>query len=321
MDMNGKKVILAPMAGVADGAMRTLCVKHGADYTVTEMVSAAAVFHRDKKTFQLAKITEGETPCALQIFGHDPDMISYAVKALWDAAEIKPAAFDINMGCPVKKVVSGGDGSALMRDIKLAERIVSAAVKASPVPVTVKMRTGYDKNSINVAEAAKAAEYAGASEICVHGRTREDMYRQGTVRRGLIAEAVSAVKIPVIANGDVFSAEDAVSMLEETGAAGIAVARGALGNPFIFGQIRAALSGQDYETPTEAQRLDAAREHLSLLIKFKGERTGVLEARKHMAWYIKGMKYAAWARQKVNAASTEAEMTEIIDHISEGLLS
>ena len=317
--MKEKKIILAPMAGVADAAMRTLCVRYGAELTVTEMVSAAAVWYKDKKTFQLAKITEAEAPCALQIFGHDPDMISYAVSALWDAAEVKPAAFDINMGCPVKKVVCGGDGSALLRNVALAEKIVYAAVKASPVPVTVKIRTGYDKNSINAVEAAKAAESAGASGVCVHGRTREDMYRQNTVRRDIIADVVSAVKIPVTANGDIFSAEDAVSMLNETGAAAVAVARGALGNPFIFGQIRAALDGRLYKTPTEQERLDAAREHLKLLVGFKGERTGVLEARKHMAWYIKGMKNAAWARQKINSAVTGAEMNKIIDHISEGL--
>ena len=317
--MKEKKIILAPMAGVADAAMRTLCVKHGAELTVTEMVSAAAVWYKDKKTFQLAKITETETPCAVQIFGHDPDMISYAVSALWDAAETKPAAFDINMGCPVKKVVCGGDGSALLRDTCLIEKIVSSAVKASPVPVTAKIRTGYDKNSINAVEAAKAIESAGASGICVHGRTREDMYRQNTVRRDVIADVVRSVKIPVTANGDIFSAEDAVSMLNETGAAAVAAARGALGNPFIFKQIRAAFDGLPYDMPTEEERLAAAKEHLSLLVKFKGERTGVLEARKHMAWYIKGMKNAAWARQKINSAVTEAEMNKIIDHISEGL--
>ena len=319
--MNGKKAILAPMAGAADSAMRTLCVRYGAGYTVTEMVSAAAVYHNDRKTFSLAAITGDETPCAVQIFGHDPDVVAYAVGALWDAARIKPAAFDINMGCPVKKVVSSGDGSALLRDVKLARRIVSAAVKASPVPVTVKMRTGYDKNSINAVEAAKAFEAAGASGICVHGRTREDMYKQKTVRRDLIAAVVAAVNIPVTANGDIFTAEDALSMLSETGAAYVAVARGALGNPFIFEQINAALEGRAYGTPSEEERIAAAREHLRLLIHFKGERSGALEARKHMAWYLKGMKNSAWARQAVNTAVSGEEMNKILDHISEGLRS
>ena len=317
--MERKTVMLAPMAGVADTAMRTLCAGYGADMTVTEMISAAAVCHNDKKTYKLAEIGEAETPCALQIFGHDPDGIAYALTALYEAAKVKPCAFDINMGCPVKKVVRGGDGSALMKDIKLAEKIISAAAKVSPVPVTVKMRAGYDKESVNAPELARAAEAAGASAICIHGRTREDMYKSGTVRRDIIKETVSAVKIPVIANGDVFSGQDAVSMINETGAAGVAVARGALGNPFIFEEIKAAFDSKPYTPPTDLQRLQTAREHLRLLIQAKGERSGVLEARKHIAWYLKGMRFAAWARQTVNAASTEADMIKILDRITEGL--
>ncbi len=319
-DMEEKTVVLAPMAGVADTAMRTLCAKRGADLTVTEMISAAAVCHNDKKTYKLAEITGVETPCALQIFGHDPDQIAYALTALYGAAKVKPCAFDINMGCPVKKVVRGGDGSALMRDPALAEKIISAAVKVSPVPVTVKMRAGFDKDSINAAQIARIAEAAGASSVCVHGRTREDMYKSGAVRRGVIADVVSAVKIPVIANGDVFSGADAVSMINETGAAGVAVGRGALGNPFIFEEIKAALAGIPYSPPTDLQRTEAAREHLRLLVLTKGERSGVLEARKHLAWYLKGMRFASWARQTVNTASTEADMIKILDRITEGLL-
>ncbi|MBQ1846569.1 MAG: tRNA dihydrouridine synthase DusB [Clostridia bacterium] len=317
--MELKKLILAPMAGVADGAMRAICVRHGAEFTVTEMVSAAAVYYKDKKTYRLAEITQAETPCAVQVFGHDPDIVAYAITALYEAAKIKPAAFDVNMGCPVKKVVRGGDGSALMRDIRLAERIISAAVKVSPVPVTVKMRAGFDKDSINAPELAKAAEAAGASALCVHGRTREDMYKQGTVRRGVIADVVKAVNIPVAANGDIFTAEDALSMLHETGAAAVAVARGALGNPFIFEEIRAALGKKDYTPPTDAERIEAAKEHIRLIVEEKGEKAGIQESRKHAAWYLKGMRGAAWARQTVNTVSTEADMIKILDRVSEGL--
>ena len=302
--MELKKLILAPMAGVADGAMRTICMRHGAEFTVTEMVSAAAVYYKDKKTYRLAEITQAETPCAVQVFGHDPDIVAYAITALYEAAKIKPAAFDVNMGCPVKKVVRGGDGSALMRDIRLAERIISAAVKVSPVPVTVKMRAGFDKDSINAPELAKAAEAAGASALCVHGRTREDMYKQGTVRRGVIADVVKAVNIPVAANGDIFTAEDALSMLDETGAA--------------VGETENAL----YDPSATYNRFSVCKNGdfvLRLIVEEKGEKAGIPESRKHAAWYLKGMRGAAWARQTVNTVSTEADMIKILDRVSEGL--
>ena len=187
------------------------------------------------------------------------------------------------------------------------------------MPVTVKMRAGFDKDSINAPELAKAAEAAGASALCVHGRTREDMYKQGTVRRGVIADVVKAVNIPVAANGDIFTAEDALSMLDETGAAAVAVARGALGNPFIFEEIRAALGKKDYTPPTDAERIEAAKEHIRLIVEEKGEKAGIPESRKHAAWYLKGMRGAAWARQTVNTVSTEADMIKIHDRVSEGL--
>ena len=315
MEMNGKKLFLAPMAGAADGAMRQMCREHGADGCVTEMVSAAAVWYKDKKTFALAGLGAGEEDCAVQIFGHEPHMIANAVKVLYEKASVKPRAFDINMGCPVKKVVSNGDGSALMRDPALAGAIVEAAVKVSPVPVTVKMRTGWDKDHKNCAELCRIAQECGASAVCVHGRTREDMYLPGTVDIESIAKAKAAVGIPVIANGDITDGKTALRMLEMTGADALMIGRAALGDPFVFEKIRAELEGLPYKEPTVKERLDAAREHLLLLIQLKGERTGVCEGRKHMAWYTKGMAGSASLRKKLNSAVSAAEMINILDEI------
>jgi len=313
--MTDIKLYLAPMAGAADGAMRRMCRLRGADGCTTEMVSAAAVWYKDKKTFELARLGGDETDCAVQIFGHEPGMISNAVKVLYDKAEIKPRAFDVNMGCPVKKVVSNGDGSALMRDPALAGKIIEAAVKVSPVPVTVKMRTGWDKEHINCVELCKIAEGSGASAVCIHGRTREDMYLAGTVDMAPIAEAKAAVKIPVIANGDITDGKSALEALKITGADALMIGRAALGDPFVFERIRAALRGEEYTEPTDKERIEAAKEHLGLLVGLKGERTGVLEGRRHTAYYTKGMYGSSSLRKKLTAAVTMAEMINILDLI------
>ena len=313
--MTDIKLYLAPMAGAADGAMRRMCRLRGADGCTTEMVSAAAVWYKDKKTFELARLGGDETDCAVQIFGHEPGMISNAVKVLYDKAEIKPRAFDVNMGCPVKKVVSNGDGSALMRDPALAGKIIEAAVKVSPVPVTVKMRTGWDKEHINCVELCKIAEGSGASAVCIHGRTREDMYLAGTVDMAPIAEAKAAVKIPVIANGDITDGKSALEALKITGADALMIGRAALGDPFVFERIRAALRGEEYTEPTDKERIEAAKEHLGLLVELKGERTGVLEGRRHTAYYTKGMYGSSSLRKKLTAAVTMAEMINILDLI------
>ena len=312
-------MFLAPMAGAADSAMRRMCREHGADGCVTEMVSAAAVWYNDKKTFALASTDDGEEDCAVQIFGHAPEMISNAVKVLYDKAVVKPRAFDINMGCPVRKVVSGGDGSALMRDPLLAGKIIEAAVKVSPVPVTVKMRTGWDKEHKNCAEICKIAEESGASAVCIHGRTRQDMYMPGTLDLESIAKAKTAVRIPVIANGDITDADSAKRTFEITGADALMIGRAALGDPFVFERIRAGLDGTPYAEPAARDRLAAAKKHLLLLIGSKGERTGVCEGRRHMAWYTKGMPGSASLRQKMNTAATADEMINIIDSIEEDL--
>jgi len=313
--MTDIKLYLAPMAGAADGAMRRMCRLRGADGCTTEMVSAAAVWYKDKKTFELARLGEDETDCAVQIFGHEPGMISNAVKVLYEKAEIKPRAFDVNMGCPVKKVVSNGDGSALMRDPALAGKIIEAAVKVSPVPVTVKMRTGWDKEHITCVEMCKIAEDCGAAAVCIHGRTREDMYLAGTVDMAPIAEAKAAVNIPVIANGDITDGKSALEALKITGADALMIGRAALGDPFVFERIRAALRGEEYTEPTDKERIEAAKEHLGLLVGLKGERTGVLEGRRHTAYYTKGMYGSSSLRKKLTAAVTMAEMINILDLI------
>lgn len=315
--MNGIKLFLAPMAGAADSAMRYMCRVHGSDGCTTEMVSAAAVWYKDKKTFALAETDGGEEDCAVQIFGHEPEMIANAVTVLYGRAKVKPRAFDINMGCPVKKVVSNGDGSALMRDPVLAGKIVEAAVKVSPVPVTVKMRAGWDRQHKNCDELCRVVQESGASAVCIHGRTREDMYLPGTMDIESIAKAKAAVSIPVIANGDITDGPSARRMLELTDADALMIGRAALGDPFVFERIRAELEGRPYAEPTAEEKLDAAKEHLMLLVKLKGERTGVCEGRKHMSWYTKGMPGSASLRKKMNTAVSAAEMINILDMIKE----
>ncbi len=319
--MNGIKLFLAPMAGAADSAMRYMCRVHGADGCTTEMVSAAAVWYKDKKTFVLAETDDGEEDCAVQIFGHEPEMIANAVTVLYGRAKVKPRAFDINMGCPVKKVVSNGDGSALMRDPVLAGKIVEAAVKVSPVPVTVKMRAGWDRQHKNCDELCRVVQESGASVVCIHGRTREDMYLPGTMDIESIAKAKAAVSIPVIANGDITDGPSARRMLELTDADALMIGRAALGDPFVFERIRAELEGRPYAEPTAEEKLDAAKEHLMLLVKLKGERTGVCEGRKHMSWYTKGMPGSASLRKKMNTAVSAAEMINILDVIKEDIKS
>lgn len=303
-------IFLAPMAGVTDIAAREIYKKYGVEYMTTEMVSAAAMHYGDRKTFEIAQISPNEGPCAVQIFGHDPDMMGQAAEKL-SQMQIPPCAIDINMGCPVKKIVGGGDGSALMKSPVLVGKIVEKTVSSCALPVTVKIRAGFDKSHKNAVEIAKIAESSGASVVCVHGRTREDMYIDGTVDREIIAEVKSALKIPVIANGDITCADDFVQMLEYTGCDGGAVGRAALGNPFIFEEINARLEGRDYTPPTPEERLFAAREHIRALVALKGN-LGVFESRKHAGWYTKGIRGGASMRQRINLAQTAEEMETIL---------
>ena len=303
---------LAPMAGYSDRAMRLLCHKWGAEYSVTEMVSAKAVVFGDKKTFSLARILPDEGPVALQIFGKEPQIMAEAAQTLYEKAEgAKPFAIDINMGCPVNKIFSNGEGSALMKSPDLIEKIVSATKRAVPIPVTVKLRTGINEKSINAAECALAAESGGASMITLHGRTREQMYG-GLADRKIIKNVKSCLHIPLIANGDVTNSEEALAMLSETGADGIAIGRGAVGNPFLFREIISAIEKGDFTHPTLEQRAEAALFQLRCAVEEKGEYTAVTESRKQIALYLRSFRGAAQIRAKINRATTFAEVEEAL---------
>ena len=309
-------LFLAPMAGFSDRAMRRVCHEMGAEYSVSEMISAKAVTFGDKKTFSLAAVRPDEGPVALQIFGSEPEIMGEAARILterqWGEGYASPVAIDINMGCPVHKIFSNGEGSALMRDPELIYRIVRAVKDNTDLPVTVKHRTGIDTGSLNAVECALAAEAGGAELITVHGRTKAQMY-SGTVDRETIKNVKQSVRIPVIANGDILSGADALSMLADTGADGVAIGRGAVGNPFVFGEIAAALGGAEYKAPTLEEKVATALWQLRLAIEDKGEGKAVPEARKQIASYLHSFKGAAKIRVKINQALTYAEIEKIFE--------
>jgi len=305
-------LLLAPMAGVTDRTFRRLCCEHGAEYTVTEMVSAKAIHYKDKKTDELARLYDGESPAAVQLFGREPDIMAEAVKHIIET--VHPAAIDINMGCPVKKVTSNGEGSALMREPELVSAITESAVKASDIPVTVKIRSGWDASSVNAVEIAKRIEAAGAAMVCIHGRTRDQMYMP-PVDLDIIAEVKRAVTIPVIGNGGIETSGDALKMLEYTGCDGVMIARGAYGNPWIFSEIAEKSEGREYTYPEKSERLNTAKRHLEMLVEDKGEITGVREARRYIAWYLKGMEGSAAARGDLNYANTAEDVLNLIDRM------
>ena len=295
------------MAGVSDLPFRLLCREQGAGLVCMEMVSAKAILYKNRNTEELLAIDPGEHPVSLQLFGSDPDIISEIAKQI----EERPFdILDLNMGCPVPKVVNNGDGSALMRSPALAARIIEAAVRAVSIPVSVKFRLGWDADSINAVEFAKMAESSGAAFVTVHGRTRMQMY-SGTADWDKIAEVVNAVRIPVIGNGDVFSGTDAAALAAKTGCAGIMAARGAQGNPFLFAEIRAALRREDYVPPSARARLDAALRHISEYIAAHGD-GAFADMRKHIAWYTKGMYGSTELRRRVNNCGSTAELSELV---------
>ena len=306
-------LMLAPMAGVTDYAFRSICKNHGVEYMVSEMISAKGMHYNDDKTMTLAKITDDERPMGLQIFGSEPEIMAEAALGLQNS-EYKPEVIDINMGCPMKKIVGNGEGSALMLTPELARTCIRAVVEAVKIPVTVKIRSGWNFDNLNAVEIARIAESEGAAAICVHGRTKTQMYLP-PVDLEIIKRVKAGVSIPVIGNGGIDTAQDAMKMYEITGCDGIMVARGAMGNPWIFDEILAVLKGIPYTPPNITQRLKTAVEHAELLVSDKGDYIGVREGRKHMAWYIKGVAGASAARQKINTAETLEDIRQIVNDL------
>lgn len=308
------KAVLAPMAGVTDRAFRELCMGYGAAYCVSEMASAKALVLSDRKTASLLAISPDERPMALQLFGYEPDIMAEAARM---AEEFHPAAIDINMGCPAPKIANNHSGSALMKDPALCGRIVEAIAKAVDLPVTVKIRKGWDAAHVNAVEVARICEASGAQMIAVHGRTREQMYAPPADWE-IIAAVKQAVRIPVIGNGDIYTARDAMNMLEQTGCDLVMVGRGALGNPWIFREINAQY---DLERPVSPpglyERLSVMNRHIERLCAYKGEIIGMREARKHTAWYMRGLRGAARLRVLCGQLRTHDDMKGLLQAILE----
>ncbi len=311
------KLALAPMAGVTDIAFRAVCRELGAGFTVTEIVSSKSLCYQHDKSIPLLKLAEDEHPAAAQLFGSDPECMGQAaaIAAKVFGAEI----LDINMGCPVPKVANSGDGSGLMRTPELAARVVEAVVKGGGVPVTVKIRKGWDKGSVNCVEFAKLMEDAGVAAIAIHGRTRVQMYA-GTADWDCIREVKQAVKVPVIANGDVFGPKEAVRILKYTGADMAMIGRAAFGNPWIFQQCAAAIAGEEIpDLPPLAERCDVAVRQFELSAAHKGEKIACLEARRHYAWYLKGVPYASYYKEQICKIETMDDIYRITKGIKQDL--
>ena len=302
---------LAPMAGVSDRAFREVARSFGASYVVSEMISAKALCYQDKKTKKLLKFSEAERPIAFQIFGSEPECLAQASHLL---LEYSPDIIDINMGCPVKKVVSNNSGSALMKDQKLVEKIVKSVRKAVKIPVTVKIRAGWDESNINAVEIAKIAEASGADAITVHARTKAQMYSPG-VFLGVIEQVKNSVKIPVVGNGDVVDLSTCLNMYEKTGCDLVMIGRGALGNPWVFKSIKNYFESGETSTeqPDCRERIFVMKNHVKLMIEHFTEDVAIKEAKKHINWYLKGFKNAAIIRNKVSNITKFSELEDILD--------
>ncbi len=303
-------VFLAPMAGVTDLPFRILSREHGAELVVSEMVSAQALVYDNQKTLQMLALADSERPTAIQIFGHDPKTCAQAARIVFEIAS--PEMIDLNFGCPTPKVVKNGDGAALLKNVSLLGQITTEVVNAVPIPVTAKIRLGWDSDSINCLEVAKILEDAGAYWITVHARTREQYY-SGQAHWEWIGKVKSASGIPIVGNGDVSSPRDARRLLDHTKCDHVAIGRGAQGNPWIFGQIRAYLErGVVLADPTLEERIDLAIRHLRMKVDFEGEVRAVREMRPHLAWYLKGVPHSAEARREINLTTTVGGLERLL---------
>lgn len=301
-------ILLAPMAGITDLPFRLICEKYGAGLTCTEMISSKGLYYNDSKTKQLLNVENEQRPVAAQIFGSDIEALKKASEYVGKFVDI----VDINFGCPAPKIVKNGDGSKLLQNLELLEQIAREVVKASSVPVTAKIRKGWDKDNIVAVEAAKILESAGISAITIHGRTREEYY-SGTADWQIIKKVKEAVNIPVIGNGDIRGKEDAMRMFEETNVDGIMIGRASIGNPWIFEEVVNYLSGNMQRSITNEERLNVILEHINLEIQEKGESTAIKEMRKHLAYYVRNEKDASKIREKINKIDNKQELITCLD--------
>ena len=312
------KVFLSPMAGVTDLPFRLICKEQGCVLLYTEMINGKALCYDDENTKKMLKIEEEEHPVAVQIFGSEPEFMGRAAEIMNDYSN---EILDINMGCPAPKVVKNGDGSALMKNPKLAEEVLRAVVKNSKKPVTLKIRKGWDDNSVNAVEIAKIAEDCGISALAIHGRTREQFYT-GKADWDIIAEIKKNLSIPVIGNGDVFTIEDSINMLDKTGCDAIMIGRGAQGNPWIFKRINHYMNtGEILPEPTLNEKISTAIKHLKLAVEEHGEYVAVREMRKHIAWYLKGLRNSAKLRDEINKIEDYQEVVSKLEYYMEDSLT